>query len=222
VDVGPGSQVLTNKDEKDLLRSKIKDNQNPLTRDLDMSVFTLNDEDEEGHSDQDTDPGRKKTKEERINAESHEAQDIVSRILDEVNLEQENEPAPQPQPPKPGYDNDEPTLSLPSTPSTFPEPSQPARKSLNFESDISARMAALRGLASTSPFPSPPKTAPEPNTDSLGLPSAPTFKPFEKPTPTIQKKFTDEEIDTWCIICQDDATVKCFGCDGDLYCATCW
>jgi hypothetical protein len=36
------------------------------------------------------------------------------------------------------------------------------------------------------------------------------------------KKYTNEEIETWCIICQDDATVECVGCDGDLYCAKCW
>ncbi len=39
---------------------------------------------------------------------------------------------------------------------------------------------------------------------------------------TSQKKFTNEEIDSWCIICSDDATVQCLGCDGDLYCANCW
>lgn len=68
-------------------------------------------------------------------------------------------------------------------------------------------MAALKGLGST---------------NVLGLPSAPTFKPADKPVKGIMKKFADEEVDTWCIICQDDATVKCLGCDGDLYCATCW
>src|SRR5215469_10028355 len=35
-------------------------------------------------------------------------------------------------------------------------------------------------------------------------------------------KYTDDEIDSWCIICNDDATVRCLGCDGDLYCQNCW
>jgi len=32
----------------------------------------------------------------------------------------------------------------------------------------------------------------------------------------------EDEIDTWCIICLDDANLKCLGCDGDLYCTKCW
>jgi hypothetical protein len=68
-------------------------------------------------------------------------------------------------------------------------------------------MAALKGLGST---------------NDLGLPSAPTFKPLDKPVKGVMKKYTDEEVESWCIICQDDATVKCLGCDGDLYCASCW
>jgi hypothetical protein len=68
-------------------------------------------------------------------------------------------------------------------------------------------MAALKGLGAT---------------NSLGLPAVPTFKPADKPIKGVMKKYTDEEVNSWCIICQDDATVKCLGCDGDLYCAGCW
>lgn len=25
----------------------------------------------------------------------------------------------------------------------------------------------------------------------------------------------------WCVLCNNDATVKCYDCDGDLYCNTC-
>jgi hypothetical protein len=31
-----------------------------------------------------------------------------------------------------------------------------------------------------------------------------------------------DDDETWCIICCDDATMKCLGCDGDLYCGNCW
>jgi hypothetical protein len=72
-------------------------------------------------------------------------------------------------------------------------------------------MAALKGLGSSNS-----------TTDGLGLPSAPTFKLADKPVKGVMKKYTDEEVDGWCIICQDDATVKCVGCDGELYCAGCW
>jgi len=53
------------------------------------------------------------------------------------------------------------------------------------------------------------------------LPSAPTFAPFAKPQ-TLGTKHTDEEIETWCCICNDDATVNCLGCEGELYCGNCW
>lgn len=71
--------------------------------------------------------------------------------------------------------------------------------------------------APTSSLPSSPQA------ESSFLPSAPTFIPLAKSAaakPT--QAFPDEEIETWCIICSDDATVKCLGCDGDLYCGNCW
>jgi len=52
----------------------------------------------------------------------------------------------------------------------------------------------------------------------LSLPSV--RKPAKKaPAPP---KYTDEEIESWCVICNEDATVRCLGCDGDLYCQACW
>jgi len=171
-----------------------------LTRDLDMSVFALDDEDGKGGDE----------KHFRLEDESREAQDIVARMLDEVNLERANEPEAQEETPAaPEKEDDEETeLSLPAAPSKLPEPTtEPSRKSMDFESDITARMAALQGLGAT---------------NELGLPSPPTFKPADKPVKGVMKKYTDEEIESWCIICNDDATVKCMGCDGDLYCANCW
>ncbi|KAF7953498.1 uncharacterized protein EAE97_000897 [Botrytis byssoidea] len=195
---------------------------NVLTSGLDMSVFAI-DDDDDGES-------RKNDKEiEGLEGESREVQDIVARLLDEVNLERgaedENE-AEEPQGTNamnadaggkfssfPKYkqdDSEEPNFTLPSAPSTLPEPS---RKSIDFEDDITARLAALKGLGST------PVSA-------LGLPSAPTTKPVDKMAKETKgkglKKYTDEEMDTWCIICQDDATIQCVGCEGDLYCARCW
>lgn len=100
-------------------------------------------------------------------------------------------------------------LSLPSAPSTLPQ--DDLAKTQAIEDALTARLAAL--------------SLPKPTKDSLGLPSAPSFSPAKKP-PVIQqanvKKYTDEEIETWCIICNDDATLKCLGCEGDLYCRGCW
>ena len=62
---------------------------------------------------------------------------------------------------------------------------------------------------------------------TISLPDVPTFAPVPKPSRQINAKskvpmYDDEDIDSWCVICNDDATVKCLGCDGDLYCTGCW
>ncbi|TAQ83617.1 hypothetical protein B7494_g8062 [Chlorociboria aeruginascens] len=172
-----------------------------LAGDLDMSVFALEEEE-----------GEEKGKGRGIKGledESSEVQDIVARLLDEVNLELEYSPEVSEGNPS----NTE--FSLPSAPSTLPPPpeseTERSKKSLDFESDIAARMAALKGMGLN-------YTHKENN--ELGLPSAPTFKPVDKVKRPVVKRV--EEVETWCIICQADATVKCLGCDGDLYCAGCW
>lgn len=60
---------------------------------------------------------------------------------------------------------------------------------------------------------------------NLGLPSVPTTikSASGQIKPKLQTSgYTDEEIDSWCIICNEDATLSCVGCDGDLYCTNCW
>ena len=195
----PSSAPPANEPQKESKLEGKKPDKQFLTRDLDMSVFALDDDD-----------SKEKGGESRLEDESREAQDIVARLLDEVNLERANEPQDQEtvQDEQGKGEEEEPAFSLPSAPSKLPDPpaglgAETSKKSLDFESDIAARMAALKGLGST---------------NELGLPSAPTFKPVKG----VMKKYTDEEIESWCIICHDDATVKCLGCDGDLYCASCW
>ncbi len=69
-------------------------------------------------------------------------------------------------------------------------------------------------------FPSTPETL----LHTLNLPSTPTTTPSARKVRSKPKPpgFTDEEIDSWCIICCANASVKCYGCDGDLYCWGCW
>lgn len=70
-------------------------------------------------------------------------------------------------------------------------------------------------LLPTSPisFPSPP-TAP---------PSSTTSTPARPPQSTsTSSPYTDAEISSWCAICCADATVRCRGCAGELYCWACW
>ncbi|KAK4218293.1 hypothetical protein QBC37DRAFT_275203 [Rhypophila decipiens] len=87
----------------------------------------------------------------------------------------------------------------------------------SFENDIVTRMASLKGIT----------------TDAFGLPVAPTFSPQDhhhtKKVTTTPKGvgggrvgYTNQDQKTWCIVCLDDATIKCIGCDSDVYCGRCW
>lgn len=77
--------------------------------------------------------------------------------------------------------------------------------------------------ATTPLFPSAPTHVPPPKSrsDDNLFPSAPTAAPRPSVSRTAPK-LTDSEIDSWCIICLADATVRCLGCAGDLYCNLCW
>ncbi|KAM3065440.1 hypothetical protein ACMFMG_011441 [Clarireedia jacksonii] len=242
-EIGPGAEWLNPDDPddveklmneaKDALRNKDTgpepssenhqeqrkhDATNILTSGLDMSVFQIDDESDE----------KERNDHQDLETESREVQDIVTKLLDEVKLERDesenadDEHATEEEaqtsgtnPTKEDDDDDDPSITLPSVPSklpdSLPQPAVPSRKSLDFENDITARLAALQGLGSSSSSANP-----------LGLPSAPTAKPVTQSAAARLKKYTDDEIDAWCIICQDDATVECAGCDGDLYCARCW
>jgi hypothetical protein len=90
------------------------------------------------------------------------------------------------------------------------------RKSLDFENDITSRLASLRGLGSGVNF------------DSFGLPTAPTFRPEDRSATVAASLvrprggYTDEDQKTWCIVCLDDAAIRCVGCDNDVYCSRCF
>jgi hypothetical protein len=148
-------------------------------------------------------------------SEDEEADDVVARVMSELEISKKYDP---PSPPLEDADlnagdqkadgaaqTDDNALSLPSAPTSLPEDDYERTKAI--EDAFTARLAALSA----------------PQTDSLGLPSAPSFSPRKKPPiqSNIQQRI-DDEIDTWCIICQDDATLKCLGCNDDLYCQLCW
>ncbi|KAF2442301.1 hypothetical protein P171DRAFT_65225 [Karstenula rhodostoma CBS 690.94] len=159
-------------------------------------------------------------------SEDDEADDIIARVMAELEISKKYNPLSPP----PEDDNDSDSgdhkakeqkdkpqssvennneLSLPSAPSSFPQDDLDRTQAI--EDALTARLAAL----------SSPSTS---QTDALGLPSAPSFSPAKKP-PNIQSslaKKLDDEIETWCIICSDNATLRCLGCDGDLYCRKCW
>jgi hypothetical protein len=149
---------------------------------------------------------------------NQEAEDVLQRLLDEVEYERKHgltkdeEDAPGAEraaslaqgsvPDRPaGPLGASESLSLPSAPSTLPLHS-PAKVD-EVDGALAARFA------------------------SLGLPSVPSglssdTKPPSSSRTTPSRTQLDEEIDSWCIICNDDATLSCLGCEGDLYCTNCW
>lgn len=167
---------------------------------VDVSVFQPEPDSDEGEASQNR-PSNKPA-----DLLDKEADEVLARILDEVKH------APGEGTFTPGHDEDveEETqmitgsnstnltaLNLPETPSKLPEPAERDEHS-NEDGDLASRFAGL------------------------SLPSVPTTITRSKPSTKPASGFTDEEIDAWCVICCDDATLQCIGCDGDLYCTNCW
>ncbi|KAF2750706.1 hypothetical protein M011DRAFT_464530 [Sporormia fimetaria CBS 119925] len=166
---------------------------------------------------------------ERKKTEEEEAAELLERFLAEAALDKQDETmaendARSASPSQPRFENPQDTspnldpldLDLPTAPGILPS-SSPSTTTPN-EDALTARLAAL--------YRSTPQSSSS-ATDPLGLPTTPSSIP-SAPTTTNPKtsssleKYTDDEIDSWCIICNDDATLRCLGCDGDLYCAGCW
>lgn len=159
-----------------------------------------------------------------------EADDYVQRVLAELDYdrkhgivddkgdeeeERNNTTTSQPKDPTvPSQTSSQPTnpspLGLPSTPSKHPESQPPPSYE---DSELASRFSNL-GLS----LPSTPTTAPasakakQKAADALAKSKAKPKAPA----------FTDEEIDSWCCICNEDGEVRCLGCEGDIYCQECW
>ncbi|QBZ62501.1 hypothetical protein PoMZ_11382 [Pyricularia oryzae] len=116
------------------------------------------------------------------------------------------------------------SLSLPAVPNSLPGPAPtttttatPVTTGDDFESDISRRLAALRGLGGSGSG----------GDGDLALPSVPSFQPAANNNNNESRVkstggYTDEDEEGWCLICLEDATSICDGCDGDVYCDGCW
>ncbi|KAH0388585.1 hypothetical protein KCU92_g695, partial [Aureobasidium melanogenum] len=205
-DLGPEEQWSVDRDEGERIRDLMaeaksalpaEDNKEEENKDMDLEVGVAGPE----HDDEDEE--QKEVDEDKRDEE--EADDYVQRVLAELALEKkyggpEEEEEEQADEKRADDDNE---LSLPSAPTELPSSPAPDQDA-NIDDALSARFA------------------------SLSLPGVPSFNPAKKPV-NIQKsvksnlpKYTDEDMESWCCICNEDATVKCMGCDGDLYCQECW
>jgi hypothetical protein len=136
---------------------------------------------------------------------------IVDKSDDEAQQEDINNNATQ-QPKQPTSKPPKPSpFDLPSTPSKHPEPQPPPSYE---DSELESRFSTL-ALS----LPSTPTTAPTSSAKAKQKAADALAKSKAKPkAPT----FTDEEIDSWCCICNEDGEVRCLGCEGDIYCQECW
>ncbi|KAK0391683.1 hypothetical protein NLU13_1182 [Sarocladium strictum] len=150
-----------------------------------------------------------------------EVDDVVKRYRDEIEMESKlglNESESEREEEHDGperrdapRDEQLPSLDdLPSIPAdtTTNTSSSPSSSSTPADLDsITTRLAALRTSSS----------------HSADLPSVPTSKPSKPPNRlTSRTDYTDDDADSWCTVCLEDATVRCLGCDGDVYCTRCW
>jgi len=155
---------------------------------------TCSDDDDDHHPDSDT---------ETTNSQSSA---LVAQYKDEAQVDllhgTTSPPPDAVQGPGPGPGPGQ--IELPSAPETETSTSSTAI------ADLTARMAALRN---------------SPDRSEL-LPSVPTSQP-SKPSKSVLRltsktAYTDDDMDSWCTVCLEDATLRCQGCDGDVYCTRCW
>jgi hypothetical protein len=211
-DLGPEEQWSVQRDEGERIRDLMAEAKSALPaeeaekaegKDLDIEVGVIkpeHEDDEEEDEEEDDDKEHNQDK-----RDDEEADDYVQRVLAELafdkkygGVEEEKDEGED----KKEEDGDH-GLSLPSAPTELPSSPAPDQDA-NVDDALSARFA------------------------SLSLPGVPSFNPANKPV-NIQKsvksnlpKYTDEDMENWCCICNEDATIKCVGCDGDLYCQECW
>ncbi|KAI1334241.1 hypothetical protein F5Y15DRAFT_297397 [Xylariaceae sp. FL0016] len=157
---------------------------------------------------------------------AHETQSPTSpsRILSSSTQDQPGTPTQSTGAAKPkALDLGGDPFNLPGVPSTLhDQPDLPdSPEDADFAASIASRMAALKV---NTPPPRTLPSAPTSEVDALGLPVPPSFAPEDRPVPGLVKRvgYTDEDQKTWCTVCLEDGTIRCLGCDGDVYCARCW
>lgn len=153
-----------------------------------------------------------------------EADQVIAQFRDELDLEASRRVShgddacgtEQAETPPPTIAHDDASdggggLVLPSVPCSLPDDAPASAPKPSTLDDLTTRMAAL-GTPSSSRA-------------DLPLPSVPTSKPGAGgPRRRLETttRYTDDDVDSWCTACLEDATLRCLGCDDDAYCARCW
>ncbi|XP_074440668.1 abscission/NoCut checkpoint regulator isoform X1 [Larus michahellis] len=94
---------------------------------------------------------------------------------------------------------------------------------LNYSQCVCYLLTEEAALGEASGFNIPPDQTPQPGPSQQNLRKKPKQK-SQTPTTTalVRADDSDEEELPWCCICNEDATLRCHGCDGDLYCQRCF
>ncbi|EMC95203.1 hypothetical protein BAUCODRAFT_123672 [Baudoinia panamericana UAMH 10762] len=138
------------------------------------------------------------------------ADEYVRKVLAELDAE-EKYGSPQPHTgDEDGTVGSPSDHQLPSIPSALPKPSNASEPPTYEDSELEARFSKL-GLDLPSTPSAPPSAKPK-VIASLGRSKSKSGLP----------KYTDEDINSWCCICNEDGEVRCLGCDSDVYCQNCW
>ncbi|KFA64516.1 hypothetical protein S40285_08877 [Stachybotrys chlorohalonatus IBT 40285] len=146
-----------------------------------------------------------------------EVDDVIARFKDEAELDTHLQDNGHPDHPSGKGQLPEPPdadFTLPSVPTSLADlPSSPSQRTTSTSlTDLTARMASLRSSSPSS-------------SSTFALPSVPTSRPTAgKPVQrlTSRTNYTDDDMDGWCTVCLEDATLRCLGCDDDVYCTRCW
>lgn len=155
-----------------------------------------------------------KPEQEQDKEDDNEADDYVKQVLAQLDIEKKYGPTSSDSETEEDAQQQQTSsdYNLPSTPSTLPQPHSQAGPPSYEDSELEARFSKL-GLD----LPSTPTAAPSTRAKKT---AADALKKAQQKSK--QLTYTNEDIDSWCCICNEDGEVRCLGCDGDIYCHNCW